>query len=387
MDGNGRGFDGVAIAEGVRRRRGEVERAFARAYRSLATQAIDEVEHRPSLEQTIREVVGYTIECIALGEDIPTPAPSAVMSHAREVARDGLALDSVLLGFIAGHAQLNRFVLGEADGLTAKGLRRLQGLQASILLRFSALLTREYREEVGRRDNARELRRIAIVKSLISGSPVDEEELAYPLDSWHVGLVVIGRRSMDAAAVLAESVGGALLAVPYGGTAWAWIGGRDQASARRIREMIGRGVASRARFAVGEPGRGVDGWRASHLEARAALGVATRTQARATYFSSVAVEAITLQAPELARSLHAAYLAPLGRGARGGKVLRKTLRTYFLAGRNVSSTAATLGVTRRTVENRLRTVEDDLGLPLQACITELEVAIRVEALTRPDQFA
>jgi hypothetical protein len=39
-----------------------------------------------------------------------------------------------------------------------------------------------------------------------------------------------------------------------------------------------------------------------------------------------------------------------------------------------------LQVTRRTVENRLRAIEEELDRPLHACAAELELALRLESL-------
>jgi hypothetical protein len=47
----------------------------------------------------------------------------------------------------------------------------------------------------------------------------------------------------------------------------------------------------------------------------------------------------------------------------------------------VSSAAAALGVSRRTVANRLQTVEARIGRPLGASMPDLEAALRLEELT------
>lgn len=74
------------------------------------------------------------------------------------------------------------------------------------------------------------------------------------------------------------------------------------------------------------------------------------------------------------------YLSPLDGQRDGGRLARNTLREYFAAGRNASSAAAALGVARHTVQNRLRTVEQDLGRALHTCTAELEVALRLDEL-------
>ena len=66
---------------------------------------------------------------------------------------------------------------------------------------------------------------------------------------------------------------------------------------------------------------------------------------------------------------------PGARRAPNGAVLRATLRAYFVAQRNVSSTASALGVSRKTVNSRLRTVEQGLGRTLDSCALELELGV------------
>jgi DNA-binding PucR family transcriptional regulator len=76
-------------------------------------------------------------------------------------------------------------------------------------------------------------------------------------------------------------------------------------------------------------------------------------------------------------SLRHLYLEPLESGRDGGKVARETLRAYFATERNISSTAATLGVDRRTVTNRIRAIEELFGRPLGDFATDLETALRL----------
>jgi len=58
--------------------------------------------------------------------------------------------------------------------------------------------------------------------------------------------------------------------------------------------------------------------------------------------------------------------------------LRKTLRAYFTTGRNITSAASALGVSRQTVGNRLRVIEEKLGRTIESCAPEIEVALRLD---------
>jgi DNA-binding PucR family transcriptional regulator len=72
------------------------------------------------------------------------------------------------------------------------------------------------------------------------------------------------------------------------------------------------------------------------------------------------------------------------RAARNvGAVLRQTLRAYLATERSVSSTAAAIGVGRKTVENRLQTIEERLGRSLHPFPAELEVALLLDELAGP----
>jgi DNA-binding PucR family transcriptional regulator len=131
---------------------------------------------------------------------------------------------------------------------------------------------------------------------------------------------------------------------------------------------------------IGEPAEGLAGWRFSHLQAKAALAVAERRGVTVARYADVAIEAAALRDDLLAKSLRQLYLEPLKQMRDGGKDARETLRAYFTAERNISSTAAALGVDRRTVRNRICAIEELLGRPLTVVAADLEIALRVSDL-------
>src|SRR4029077_6656331 len=115
-----------------------------------------------------------------------------------------------------------------------------------------------------------------------------------------------------------------------------------------------------------------------HRQAKAALPVAERRGQVIVRYADVALLASMLRDDLLATSLRQLYLEPLARAKDGGKVARETLRAYFATERNISSTAAVLGVDRRTVTNRIRAAEDLFGRPLGDFATELETALLLD---------
>ncbi len=132
-------------------------------------------------------------------------------------------------------------------------------------------------------------------------------------------------------------------------------------------------------LAAGEPRDGLEGWRLTHREARAALVVTLMEPPRLTRYSDVALLAAALRDEATGKSLLHRYLKPLDEN-RDGPDLRETLRTYLDLSCNAASTAAALGVNRHTVQRRLRKVEERLGESLSGRRAELEVALRLERL-------
>ena len=88
---------------------------------------------------------------------------------------------------------------------------------------------------------------------------------------------------------------------------------------------------------VGEPADGLEGWRFSHAQAKAAMPMAERRGAPVVRFIDVAVEAAIVRDEVIATSLRRRYLRPLETARDGGAAARETLRAYFAAERNVSA--------------------------------------------------
>jgi DNA-binding PucR family transcriptional regulator len=135
---------------------------------------------------------------------------------------------------------------------------------------------------------------------------------------------------------------------------------------------------SHVSLVVGEAAEGIEGWRLTHRQALAALPVVLRGRQTFTRYADVSLIASMLRDDILTSSLRELYLDPLTSERDGGATLRRTLRAYFSSERNVSSTAAVLGVSRKTVTNRLHVVDERLGRPLSACTAEMEAALRLQ---------
>jgi PucR-like helix-turn-helix protein/diguanylate cyclase with GGDEF domain len=370
----------------VRGRRGEIEQAiFVRVRDDVyGLEGSEDPEYIAGLKMAVGAAIEHGLEGIEVGEEGVGAAPPEAISQARRAARAGVSFDTVVRRYLVGSAVLGDFLMQEAERPELEGcgsvLREVLRTQAAVLERMVGAVNLEYECELERAGRSPEQRRAERALRLLGGGSVSSSELGYELEHWHLGTIVTGTGAVEALNRLAGELGRGLLCVPRGeGMAWGWLGGREAVSGRDVERVLA-GASGAVSVAIGEPGWGVEGWRLTHRQAQAALRVALRSGSRLTRYADVALLASVLRDETLSGSLVEIYLSPLGDVQNGGAVLRKTLRAYFAAERNASSAASALGVTRHTVENRLRAIEDKLGQSLRTRQAELEVALRLEEL-------
>jgi sugar diacid utilization regulator len=255
--------------------------------------------------------------------------------------------------------------------------------QASVLDRMLAEIVVGETNEPTRAGRSPEWRRMELVRSLLTGERVDMDgsELGYELSGEHVGVIARGAGAEEVLRGLAVKLDRRLLCVDCGEeTVWAWLGGQHRLEMAALELVLSGDLREEVAFAVGEPARSFEGWRLTHRQAQAALVVVKRRPRRFTRYADVALLAVALKDEGLARALIAIYVEPLEDSRGGGQMLRETLRAYFAAERSASSAAAALGVDRKTVTSRLRTIEKRLGRSLHPCPAELEVALLLDEL-------
>jgi len=372
----------AALAARLRERLAELQGAVAtRVYSISDPRNVADPSYLQGLNGAMAAAIEYRLTVLEAGERQAPPIPTALLAHARLDARDGVSLDTVLRRYFAGNVLFGDFLVNEAERaeVPSSALRQLLAVQATVGDRLIAAVSAEYAREAENRPTTPAERRRETTKRLLAGELVDNSELGYELEGHHLALMARGEGAEELVRGLAVAIDRRLLAVEREEEpAWAcWLGGRRQLSAERAVEALGE-VPEDVVVTVGEPGEGLGGWRFSHLQAKAALPIAERRGERVVRYADVALLAAIASDDLIATSLRQLYLTPLERARDGGKVARETLRAYFEAERNVSSTAAALGVDRRTVRNRLGAVEELLGRPIKGAEADLEIALRLD---------
>ncbi len=313
------------------------------------------------------------------------PIPAVLLSQARLAARGGLTIDAVVRRYSACDTLIRDVFTKEAEDaclveqVKLSDILRVQGI---LFDRLIAAVSDEHRRESSRLASP-ELMRFAIVKGLLAGEARDTAELHYNLDAFHLAAIMKGTGASSVAKGLASALDCVPLVVQGGdGATWAWLGRRMKPDVGRIEELVGSRWPATVNLAIGEPGYGEAGWRQSHKQASAAFLVALRKPGSLIRYAEDPLLFTAMRDDLLSASLRDLYLVPLTAERDGGASLRQTLRAYFAAGRNGAAAAAALRVSRQTIKNRLRAVEDHLGRPLTSCTADLEAALQLHDLAQ-----
>jgi hypothetical protein len=362
-------------------RRAEIEEALlTRVYGVADPTEVADPAYLEGLRAATSAAIDFGLATIEASQDRLPLVPPALLAQARLAARNGVGLDTVLRRYTAGHALLVDFLVAEVEhGITlpAAELRRLLAATSSAFDRLLVAVSEEHARELESRVEFSEERRLAgRVERLLAGEPVDVDDLPYDFGGWHLAVVARGegaKRQLRALASELDCLG--LIVTRDDARVWAWLGSREPLDPDRVLSLsdIHHGMV----LAVGEPADELSGWRLTHRQASAALTVALRGEQGVVRYADAALMTAVLDNDLLLTSINQLYLDPLAAERDGGETLRRTLTAYFEVGGNVSSVAAALGVSRRTIRNRLQRVEQLIGRSCQSAAAELQTALRL----------
>lgn len=346
-------------------------------------------KYRAGMRVAVTAAVEYGLAAVERGEEHAPHIPGALMDQARLAARNGVSLDTVMRRYFAGHSLFDSFLVEEIERDDAQErvpLKLLLGSQATLLDRLLERITEEYQHEANRRLGTSVERRNERVERLLDGELIDTSGLAYDFDAIHVAVVVTGSGAASAIRKLASSLGYRLLLNPRSTECvWGWFGSRRAARFVELPHHLSAWPANLS-TAMGEPAKGLHGWRRTHMQAKAALPIAQHRAENHVRYADVPILASVLHDDLLVASIHDLYLSPLYREPDGGQAALETLRAYVAAERKVSSAAAALGLNRRSVAYRLRAIESRLGHPLNSVMAEIEVALQLQDLNAISSF-
>jgi GGDEF-like domain/PucR C-terminal helix-turn-helix domain len=377
------------LAQRLRARRTTIEESIVAQVRRVAPNPV-EIEEDPEyiagLRAAVTAIVDYGLAGIEQGEEWSGPIPSSAIAQAHRAARDGVSLDTILRRYMLGDRVLGEFVIDEVESLLPQTLPHVFRAQGSLLDRLMVSIATEYRQETERMQCSSEQCRARRVQKLLAGEHVSTAGLDYEFDGWHLGVIATGAKREETVRGLAAKLGRQALLVSRGEeTVWAWFGNSQRPAVADVVRLLKAKVRSDVCLTIGEPGKGLHGFRVTHQQAQAAQVVALRRPQLLTQFGDVALLALALRDEALSRSMVDLYLTPLDNTRKGSPALRTTLRAYFAAERNISSAAARLGVARQTVQNHIGMIEVRLGRRLPTCMAELETALCLEELNNLDK--
>jgi PucR C-terminal helix-turn-helix domain/GGDEF-like domain len=371
----------VELAARIRARAPEIEQTVANRVRQLVDpEAADSSCCDPSEAAAV--TIAYGIEGIERGPDWPLPIPAVVLREARRGARADIGLDLVLRSYLAGERVLGEFVMAEAGVVPLRALSQVLAEHGSRIDRLIEVVAAEYEDELRRlKRSSTQCEADRIVELLRSDSPLIPADIDYDFEVWHVGMIVKGGNSALMARSLAERSGHRALHVARDPrTTWAWVGCERRTSLKHLERFLAENMPAGISLAIGEPREGLAGWRQTYREAEVALQVMVRRPHGLIRGRDVILLVATMRDETLVKALLDSYLLPLTAPGYPGRTLLETLRAYFSAGGNAAAAAASLGVTRHTVQRRIRTIEQTLDRPLHVCQPELQIALQIEEL-------
>jgi len=362
-----------ALAERLRENSAELEEAIFDQICAAESAASQSPPPMRGIRSVVRSALEHGIDSVEIGQqDYP---PSAVIDHARKAAWRSVPLQTLYDHYLTGYSVFKHFLLRESDSVEL-----VQQVQGSLDVAFQQLtraVAEEHKQAHQKRIRSSDIRRLERVEELLSGKLLEAPDLQYPLSGTHVGIVASGPEISATIRRLFQLLGSTLLLVnPGPNKAWVWMTVKRELTPATIGKLLPSPLPSATYISFGQPAEGLQGWRRTHEQALAASSLIPRMSGPVVHYGDVAVLASMAQDPLLQYSLKASYLAPLT-NSRSGHTLCTTVRAYLQTERNTTSAAAALGVSRQTVSNHLKMVEELLDRPLPQCLRALDAALQL----------
>lgn len=325
-----------------------------------------------------------------------TEAPVAALEHARQMAARGAGVDATLRFYRLGHAyfwELWSQALVEAvpdRERLVTAMRETAAFVFDYVDSISARVGAEHLAERERRQRRAAIVRADVVRAALAGEEVDlastERALGHALNApqlaflcWTHGDPAALER---AALAIANALGAArpLLQAEGPSALGGWV---TPAADRRVGDtglLLGvvRDTAPEVHVALGTPGHGLAGFRASRRDAERARRVIELADSRApsvTQYAEVALVDLLTRDSEAARTFVSVELGALsGRGAAAERARTALIEVVAPQG-GLAAAARVLDLHRNTVLQRVRRAEELRGRPATERAAELHAAL------------
>ena len=355
--------------------------------------------NRASTEASIRDFA----EVLRSGAD-PADAiklGSATHAYALDGAQHGVPLTMLTRSYRLGHAATSQHLkailarhVADADELNAATDLCSAWMFAYVDTALCLV------EEVYTTERERWLRSAAAtqaetISTILSGQPIDidvaSRRLRHELRPVHVAAIAWvhtheeGRHTLALLEAAIRDIAAAIgsqrpLVQPQGTlSVAAWITTNSDVPSRVLDELRFRSAtAPGVRVAIGEPARGIAGFRASHVEALEAQRIARlagRREGSITRYNDIALRSLATADLDHARTFVARELGALAGADDTTRRLAATVRTYLDENGSRGRTAKRLSIHENTVAYRLRQAEELLGRSVDKRTLELRVAL------------
>ena len=331
---------------------------------------------------------------------------SATLDYALDGAQHGVPLTSLTRSYRLAHAATSRHFtailsrhVADADELNL-ATELCSAWMFAYVDAALCLVENVYTTERERWLRSAAASQAETIGTILSGQPIDidvaSRRLRHDLRRVHIAAVAwrdTHEEGRDTLALLEAAIRDIAAAIgnqrplvePLGTlSVAAWISTNSEVPSRVLDELRFRtATAPGVRVAIGEPARGIAGFRASHVEALEAQRIArlaSRPQGSITRYSDVSLRALATANLDQARDFVERELAGLAAGDDTTRRLAATVRTYLDENGGRARTAKRLHIHENTVAYRLRQAEELLGRPLDERTLELRVALTLADL-------
>lgn len=374
---------------------------WARVLDDLAT-ALPELAADPRVREllaaTVQDTVLAALSVFSTGSPVAgVRSPAAGTELARRLAQQNVPISVMLRAYRLGQAAFQQELISRiaarrpsADEVAAAA-RDLSSVTFSFVDAISEEVVAAYQAERDDWIRQRNAARLATVTSLLSSRTADDGDpgraLGYDLGGPHLGAVFWCGTDVDEAARLgrlertvpqvAAALGCTLrplVVAPDASTLWVWF----PAAAAEVSTVAGA-LARDTWAALGDPTRGVPGFRRTHQQAQQAQTIATAAdpahRLRVTAPALLGPLALLAVDPGSAAPWVQSVLGELADDDEPHARTRETLWAYLSGGSSLAAAAAELHLHKNTIQYRIRRAEEARGRPLQDDRLDVEVAL------------